>query len=471
MTSIGSSAFSGCSGLTSVTIGNSVTSIYNSAFSGCAKLTEITIPDSVTSIGDYAFYGCSGLTSITIPDSVTSIGSSALSGCSALESVTIPFVGAKAGITSSDTYQYPFGYIFGDSSYIGSTATEQYFYSDSTSSTSNRTYYIPSSLKSVTVTGGNILYGAFYNCSGMTNITIPDGVTSISECAFYNCSGLTSITIPDSVTHIGTDAFYECNNISKVYITDLAKWCAIDFGNASANPLYYANKLYLDNSLVTDLVIPDSVTSIGAYAFYNCTSLASISIPDSVTYIGSDAFYGCTGIERTFSFVSNGGTTCSDITGVYISSLPTPTKSGYALEGWYDNADLEGDAVSAPYFGASDTLYAKWALATGESFSTAKTATTGTTYTVNLTTSVTNVYYKFVPTSTRSYTIQSTRTGSIDPCVYLYNSSHEQKGYDDDGTGGRDFQLTYTMTAGYTYYIRVTSYNGSGTGTYTFTIS
>ncbi|MEE3404803.1 MAG: leucine-rich repeat domain-containing protein, partial [Acutalibacteraceae bacterium] len=90
VTEIGESAFSGCTGLTSITIPDSVTSIGNSAFSGCTGLTSITIPDSVTSIGNYAFSGCTGLTSITIPDSVTSIGSSAFSGCTGLTSITIP---------------------------------------------------------------------------------------------------------------------------------------------------------------------------------------------------------------------------------------------------------------------------------------------------------------------------------------------------------------------------------------------
>ncbi len=162
-----------------------------------------------------------------------SIGLGAFKGCSSLESITIPFVGAKAGVTSSDTYQYPFGYIFGTSSYTGGVATKQYYYGFSTSSTTYDTYYIPSSLKSVTVTGGNILYRAFYNCSGLTSITIPNSVTSVGRYAFEYCTGFTSV------------------------------------------------------------VIPDSVTSIGAYAFEYCTSLTSVTIPDSVTSIGDEAFNGC----------------------------------------------------------------------------------------------------------------------------------------------------------------------------------
>ena len=340
-TSIGSSAFYGCKGLTSVTIPDSVTSIGNAVFYNCTGLTSVTIPNSVTSIGQDAFHGCTGLTSVVIPDSATSIGEGAFSGCSSLESITIPFIGAKAGVTSSDAYQYPFGYIFGKSSYTGGVATTQYYYGNSTSSTTSTTYYIPSSLKSVTVTGGNIFYGAFYNCTGLTSITIPDSVTSIDRYSFYNCSGLTSITIPDSVTSIGSSAFSGCSRLTRITIPDsvtrvgseafyscagltsitipdsvtsigggafqdctrlksiyfagdVAGWCRIsglDSIMSSSRILYIGN-----NKVEGDLVIPDSVTSIGSYAFSGCTGLTSVTLGNGVTSIGVSAFDSCTGL-------------------------------------------------------------------------------------------------------------------------------------------------------------------------------
>ena len=261
VTSIGNYAFSGCSSLTSITIPDSVTSIGNSAFSGCSSLTSITIPDSVTSIGNSAFSGCSSLTSIMIPDSVTSIGNSAFSGCSSLTSITIP---------------------------------------DSVTSIGNSAFSGCSSLTSITIPDSvtSIGYSAFRSCTSLTSFTIPEGVTSIREYTFYNCTSLTSITIPDSVTSIIDDAFKNCSGLKEVHIHSLEDWCNISFSNLTANPLYYAKSLYLDDELLTEIVIPEGVESINNYAFFNCSSLASLTIPDSVTSIGDSAFSGCSSLTN-----------------------------------------------------------------------------------------------------------------------------------------------------------------------------
>ena len=275
---------------------------------------------TVVSIESSAFVDCTGITSVIVPDSVTSIGEGAFAGCSSLESITIPFVGAEAGKTSKDTYQYPLGYIFGSTSYTGGTEVTQSYYGSSTSRTTYSTYYIPSSLRSVTVTGGNILYGAFYNCSTITSVTIPDSVksignnafsgctgltsvtignsvTSIGRYAFSGCTGLTSVTIPESLTNMQNSAFHDCTGLTSVYYTgDIAGWCGITFGNWSSTPLYYAGKLYIDGQLVTDLVIPDSVTKIKDYAFSGYTGLTSVNMGNSVNIIGDSAFSGCTGL-------------------------------------------------------------------------------------------------------------------------------------------------------------------------------
>ena len=282
VTTIGVNAFKGCTGLTSVTIPESVTSIDAAAFEGCSGLTSVTIPESVTSINAAAFEGCSGLTSVTIPSSVTSIGGSAFSGCSGLTSITIPNSVTTIG-------RYAFYKCSGLTSVtIPSSVTtiDEGAFSRCSGLTS---VIIPNSVTSI---GGY----AFSWCSGLTSVTIPSSVTSIGGSAFYDCSGLTSITIPESVTSIGGSAFAYCSGLTSVYITDLTAWCNISFSNSPANPLCYAPHLFLNGEDVKNLVIPNSVTNISDYAFYGCSGLTSVTIPNSVTSIGSSVFKGCSGL-------------------------------------------------------------------------------------------------------------------------------------------------------------------------------
>ena len=283
-------------------------------------------------------------TEIVVPNYVTEIVEGAFNGCASLESITLPFVGDSRK-TSSQTYQYPLGYIFGRSSYTASVETQQCYYGSSTSSTTNTTYYIPSSLKSVMVTGGDILCGAFYNCSLLTSITTGDSVTSVGRYAFFGCRQLESITIGNGVTNIGYNAFHSCKSLKAVYITDIAAWCNIEFvreytsvADNVSNPLFYANKLYVNGELITDLVIPDGVTSIGKYAFWGCSSLKSITIPDSVANIGAYAFFrfrGLNNITIPNSVTSIGEyafSECSSLTSITLLSKMTSI-GDYAFKG------------------------------------------------------------------------------------------------------------------------------------------
>ena len=316
--------FSGCSNLESITIPDSVTSIGRFAFQSCSRLTNITIPDKVTSIGRFAFQSCSRLTNITIPDKVTSIGWSAFQDCSSLASITIPFVGAS--LDAKKGYDQVLGHIFGYTTKTEDGTTEQYdgYY-----------YYIPSTLRSVTVTSvTTIPQNAFRACRNLASITIGNSVTSIGEQAFSGCSSLTSITIPESVTSIGRNAFLSCSRLNAVYITDLAAWCRISFdddasGGNVANPLYHAHELYLNGELVTELVIPDSVTSIGLSSFRGCKSLTSITIPDSVTSIEDYAFCACSSLtsitipNRVTSIGKCAFYNCSSLTSISIPDSVT----------------------------------------------------------------------------------------------------------------------------------------------------
>ena len=268
VTSIGENAFTGYTGLNSVTLNSNA--VVSKAYTESdnmrnifGRVKEYIIGENVTSIGDYAFYDCGGLTSFTIPDNVTSIGDYAFSGCSRFTSVTIPNSVTSIGESAFNTCSV----VTLNSNAIAS-----------------ETYTSSSNLKNV--------FG-----EQVVEFIIGKDVTSIGKYAFSGYSSLTTITIPNSVMSIDDFAFYGCSGLTKVIVSDIAAWCGISFGNSSANPLYYAHHLYSDeNTEITNLVMPDGVTSIGKYAFANCSSLTSVTIPNSVTKVGNFAFCGCSSL-------------------------------------------------------------------------------------------------------------------------------------------------------------------------------
>ena len=194
-----------------------------------------------------------------------------------------------------DEWGSPISYYSGDIVIPPTVENEDVIYS--VTSIGYEAFYNCSSLTSVTIPESVISIDriAFYYCSSLTSVSIPESVTSIGDDAFAYCGSLTSVTIPASVTSIGYYAFKGCSSLTSVNISDLGAWCKISFPDGG-NPLNYAHHLFLNGEEIKDLVIPESVTSVGKSAFAGCSSLTSVTIPESVTSIGDRAFAYCSSL-------------------------------------------------------------------------------------------------------------------------------------------------------------------------------
>ena len=305
------------------------TVVSRSAFDQCAMLTNIELNEGVCDIGQWALAWCN-LTNMIIPNSVTNMGMGVFACCGKLESLTLPFVGSRRGNTgTSDSL---FGYVLGNnSSYMEGVSIRQYY-----SSSSYSAFYIPSSLRSVVLTDETELgYGAFYECSGLTNVVISYGVTNIGIYAFRDCCGLTSIAVPDSVTSIGNRAFCGCSGLTSMelpfvgsergnsgeggslfgYIFGIAsyggsvaaiQYCSDDPSSCRTNyvPVSLKSVVITDETVLghgafggcdrlESVILPADMTAIGDAGFSRCSNLMSIMIPSGVTSIRESMFRDC----------------------------------------------------------------------------------------------------------------------------------------------------------------------------------
>ena len=366
VTRIGNNAFEKSSAK-EIVIPDSVTEIGSQAFSGCGKLTGVSIPNSVTMIRDRAFFDCNSLASITIPDSVTDIELQAFRNCTSLKEVTIPasvtYIGDEAFGYYSDIDGSEIKKVDGFRiNYVKNTYGHYYAakngfsdedciitneLSDGTLEISNyagnsATYEIPGEIDGKKVV--RIGDSAFIDCTELTSVTIPDGVTDIRWRAFYNCVSLKSVTIPKSVIDIDNYAFgyyydsdsfgtkkidgFKINYVKNTYghmyaikngFTDEACLLTNELDDGTLEITKYVGNsatcvipseidgkkvtgigynAFSSRAELTSITIPDGVTIIGNSAFSDCTSLETVTIPNSVTHIYPRAFYNCTSLKE-----------------------------------------------------------------------------------------------------------------------------------------------------------------------------
>ena len=318
-------AFRGNKNIASVVIPNSVTTIGNSAFYNCISLTSIIISESVTSIGNGSFFGCSSLNNLYIPKNVSSIANNSFKGCCNLNSIIV-----------DDANEYY------NSNNDCNCLIE----------TSSKTIIIGTNNSTINSDIRIINDYAFYNCSLLKNIVLPETLTSIGECAFYNCSSIEEIVFPNSLLFVGKNAFNNCSSLNSVVLSK-----NVNYDNMSYNSMFKSCPLlktagpkegnynvrfdwedsippfaFINCDYLNSITIPDGFKTISALAFLGCSSLKSITLPNSITSIGNGAFSECSlltsfTIPNNVNEIGNGiFTDCLNLVEIYNLSSVELTK-------------------------------------------------------------------------------------------------------------------------------------------------
>lgn len=328
VTTIQYSAFENCTGLTTISLPKNITTIGNTAFKGCTSLTTVYLPEELTTLDSYAFQNCSSLSDIKIPSSVKSIGASAFKG-TGLTSISIPqsvkTIGMEAfrGLTTLTSIHFSEGLAsIGNGAFRGCTGITEISIPSTVLNIYDNAFLGCKALEDVTINNPEAYIGtdAFTNTAWMNNqpdgviylgdvvygfkgiipegtaLDFKEGTKAILNGAFASQTGLEEITIPATIKSIGENAFSGCTNLKTVIAEDLTAWLSIEFNNSTANPLYYATDLKIDDNKIASINIPDGITEIKNYAFSGYKALQSVSVPVSIRRIGHGAFNGCTNL-------------------------------------------------------------------------------------------------------------------------------------------------------------------------------
>jgi hypothetical protein len=296
ITALPAAIFSGCSGLTSVTVPPTLTSIGSQAFNGCANLSTINLSStSVTMINTEAFQSCAALTSISLPASLTSIGDNTFQGCSNLVSINL----SATGITS-------LGGIFNGCASLASVLLPTGLLAI------GGTFNSLSALTSLVIPSGvtSIAASAFSNCTSLSSVNLPSGLLSLGNTVFNGCSALTSIVIPSAITSIGLNTFAGCTSLTLITLPS---------GLVEIGPYSFSG------CAITSITIPSGVINIGQDAFQNCAQLQSVILPAGLQTLANSVFFGCTAL--TSMILPSGVPFLNDFTFFGCSSLTSLTLS------------------------------------------------------------------------------------------------------------------------------------------------
>ncbi len=269
--SIGESAFALCTGLKSATLGNGVTTLGNTAFAMCSSLEEIIIPSNVKSIGMQAFMNCEKLGYVELNEGLSSVDQMVFYGCASLKSIRIP-----DSVTN-----------IGAGLFVNCIGLEEVIFPERFDETDN-----------IDTTQ------MFYCCTSLKSMVLPEGIEELGGYMFGECTNLKSLTIPKTVT-VSKYPFGGSSRVSldAIYISDITAWCNMiceygpDTTHMISNPLAFCDKLYVNGELLTDLVIPASVSYVRPFAFWHCKTITSVAFENGVVSIGERAFESCTNLS------------------------------------------------------------------------------------------------------------------------------------------------------------------------------